>query len=33
MGDGSVRLISATVNLGVWAGLSSRNGGEVPGDF
>ena len=33
MGDGSVRTISATINLGVWAGLSSRNGGEVLGEY
>ena len=33
LGDGSVRFISDTVNLGIWAALSSRNGGEVLGDF
>jgi prepilin-type N-terminal cleavage/methylation domain-containing protein len=33
MGDGSVHVISASINLGIWAGLSSRNGGEVLGAY
>ena len=33
MGDGSVRFIAATVNLGTWAALCSRNGGEVIGEY
>ncbi len=33
MGDGAVRFISGTVNLGTWAALSSRNGREVIGDY
>lgn len=33
LGDGSVRFVSESVNLGVWAALCSRNGGEVLGEF
>jgi prepilin-type processing-associated H-X9-DG protein len=33
MGDGSVRGYGANVYLGIWAGLISRNGGEVLGEF
>ncbi len=33
MGDGSVRLVNGSINLGIWAGLVSRNGGEVIGEF
>jgi prepilin-type N-terminal cleavage/methylation domain-containing protein len=33
MGDGSVRVIGASINLGIWAGLCSRNGAEVLGDY
>jgi prepilin-type N-terminal cleavage/methylation domain-containing protein len=33
MGDGSVHVISASINLGIWAGLSSRNGREVLGAY
>ena len=29
MGDGSVRFIKDSVNLNVWRGLSTRNGGEI----
>jgi prepilin-type N-terminal cleavage/methylation domain-containing protein len=31
--DGTVRFVSNTVALGVWQGLGTINGGEVPGDF
>jgi prepilin-type N-terminal cleavage/methylation domain-containing protein/prepilin-type processing-associated H-X9-DG protein len=31
--DGSVRSISNNVNAGVYDGLGTRNGGEVPGDY
>lgn len=33
LGDGSVRFVAETVNLSVWQGLSTRAGGEVPGEF
>jgi prepilin-type N-terminal cleavage/methylation domain-containing protein/prepilin-type processing-associated H-X9-DG protein len=33
LGDGSVRFISESVELWTWAALSSRNGGEVIGDY
>jgi prepilin-type processing-associated H-X9-DG protein len=33
LGDGSVRFIGETVNLGIWSALCSRNGGEVVGEF
>ncbi len=33
LGDGSVRSVDGTVNLGIWAGLVSRTGGEVLGDY
>jgi prepilin-type N-terminal cleavage/methylation domain-containing protein/prepilin-type processing-associated H-X9-DG protein len=33
LGDGSVRFISESVNLGVWSALCSRNGGEVVGNY
>jgi prepilin-type N-terminal cleavage/methylation domain-containing protein/prepilin-type processing-associated H-X9-DG protein len=33
LGDGSVRFVSNTVNAVTWAGLGTRSGGEVPGDF
>jgi hypothetical protein len=33
MGDGSVRLFNASINLGIWAGLVSRNGREVLGAY
>ena len=33
LGDGSVHFVSNGVNLGVWRGLSTRSGGEVPGSF
>jgi prepilin-type N-terminal cleavage/methylation domain-containing protein/prepilin-type processing-associated H-X9-DG protein len=33
LGDGSVRFIGDTVNLGIWSALCSRNGGEVVGEF
>jgi prepilin-type N-terminal cleavage/methylation domain-containing protein/prepilin-type processing-associated H-X9-DG protein len=33
LGDGSVRLVNASINLGIWAGLVSRNGGEVLGEY
>lgn len=31
--DGSCRFVSNNVNLTVWRGLATRNGGEVPGDY
>src|SRR5258708_905355 len=31
--DGSVKFVSSSINLGVWRGFGSRNGGEVLGDF
>lgn len=31
--DGSVRGISDTIDRGLWRGLGSRSGGEIPGDF
>lgn len=31
--DGSTRFVLSSVNSGVWTGLGSRNGGEVPGVF
>ena len=33
LGDGSVRFVRDSVDLGVWRGASTRAGGEVPGDF
>jgi prepilin-type N-terminal cleavage/methylation domain-containing protein/prepilin-type processing-associated H-X9-DG protein len=33
LGDGSVHFVSNGVDLGVWRGLSTRAGGEVPGSF
>lgn len=33
MGDGSVKFISANIDLKIYQGLGSRNGGEVIGDF
>jgi prepilin-type N-terminal cleavage/methylation domain-containing protein/prepilin-type processing-associated H-X9-DG protein len=31
--DGSVRYVTNAVDLAVWQGAGSRNGGEIPGDF
>jgi prepilin-type N-terminal cleavage/methylation domain-containing protein/prepilin-type processing-associated H-X9-DG protein len=31
--DGSVRLVREGIDLSTWRALSTRNGGEVPGDF
>jgi prepilin-type processing-associated H-X9-DG protein len=31
--DGSVRLVSETVNLDTWRALGSRNGNEVLGQY
>ena len=31
--DGSVRFVNASINLAIWRGFGSRNGGEVLGDF
>jgi len=33
LGDGSVRFIRDSIDLASWRGLSTRMGGEVPGDF
>jgi len=33
LGDGSVHFVHNGVNLYVWRGLGSRDGGEVPGDY
>ena len=33
MGDGSVRLVTETINLNVYRALATRSGGEVLGDF
>ena len=33
LADGSVRFISAKIDLAVFHGLVTRNGGETPGDF
>ncbi len=33
MGDGSVRFAGNSINLALWQGLATRNGGEVIGDF
>jgi prepilin-type N-terminal cleavage/methylation domain-containing protein/prepilin-type processing-associated H-X9-DG protein len=33
MGDGSVRFVGNSINLGTWQGLATRDGGEVNGDF
>jgi prepilin-type N-terminal cleavage/methylation domain-containing protein/prepilin-type processing-associated H-X9-DG protein len=33
LADGSVRFVRDGINLGTWRGLSTRNGGEVLGDF
>jgi hypothetical protein len=31
--DGSARMISENIDLDVWRGLGTRNGGEVSGEF
>ncbi len=33
LGDGSVRFISGSINVGIWQALGSRNGQELIGDF
>jgi hypothetical protein len=33
MGDASVRFAGDSIDLGIWRGLGTRNGGEVLGDF
>ena len=33
MGDGSVRLVSDSIDLGVWRAVGTRNEGEVVGEF
>lgn len=33
LGDGSVRFIGDSIDLGIWRALGTRNGGEVIGDF
>jgi prepilin-type processing-associated H-X9-DG protein len=33
LGDGSVRFVEESIALSTWAALSSRNGGEVIGDY
>jgi prepilin-type N-terminal cleavage/methylation domain-containing protein/prepilin-type processing-associated H-X9-DG protein len=32
-GDGSVHFVANGIDLGVWRGLATRSGGEVPGNF
>jgi prepilin-type N-terminal cleavage/methylation domain-containing protein/prepilin-type processing-associated H-X9-DG protein len=32
-GDGHVRFLAENVNLGIYRGMSTREGGELPGDF
>jgi prepilin-type processing-associated H-X9-DG protein len=31
-GDGSVRNVSQAISLSTWRAISTRNGGEVPGN-
>ena len=31
--DGSVRFVNTSIDLGIWRGFGTRNGGEVLGDF
>ena len=31
MGDGSVRFVSDSIDLGIWRGMASIQGGEVDG--
>ena len=33
LGDGSVRFVTAFVDLNAWVALSTRDGGEVVGDY
>jgi prepilin-type processing-associated H-X9-DG protein len=33
LGDGAVRFVGGSINLGTWAALVSRNGREVTGDY
>ena len=33
LADGSVRFIRQSIAAATWAGLYTRSGGEVPGDF
>ena len=33
LGDGSVRYVKNAVDMTIWRGLATRNGGEVLGDF
>jgi prepilin-type processing-associated H-X9-DG protein len=33
LGDGSVRFVSSNISVIVWAAVSSRNGGEVIGEW
>ena len=33
MGDGSVRFAASSINLSLWQGLGTRDGGEVTGNF
>lgn len=33
LGDGGVRFVSVTVNLNTWAALSSKNRGDIPGEY
>jgi prepilin-type processing-associated H-X9-DG protein len=33
LGDGSVRFVLDSIDLGTWRALGSRNGGEAIGDY
>jgi prepilin-type processing-associated H-X9-DG protein len=33
LADGSVRFLRDSIDMPTWRGMSTRNGGEVPGDF
>jgi hypothetical protein len=31
--DGSARFVGENIDLGIWRGLATRNGGEILGEF